>query len=372
MPAICHKYHPWVDKCIGLPCERRRSRTSIVQAKDSGCHRAPGSSILPNTTAIMLDNLRKHASSWLAKILIALLIIELRGVGRRRSDSPAAMSRCSPASRDKKSRWSEFRQHLPARDQRLSRQRGERITAQQAREAGLPDMVLEQLVNAALLDAHARRLGLSVDDETVTRRITESARVPGFGRQFRAARVSSNRRCASPISPRRRLLAQERSAADPRSSLSRPFGLTAEVPDTLLSAMNRYRNETRVIAHFTVGRKLRRRAHPDPSESALREYYENNSGCLPRAGDPRSRRARVDAASPRGPRQCDREEDVRADYEARRDQYNVPERRKSARSCSRTWRPRGKAMRRWNPARTSWMSPKQQGMSEDDTRTSAH
>jgi peptidyl-prolyl cis-trans isomerase D len=184
-------------------------------------------------------------------------------------------------------------------------------------------MVLEQLVNGALLDAHARRLGLSVDDETVTRRITDAPVFQDSEGNFSRARFEQALQFSNLSEAA--LLAQERSAAI-RGQLVETFGLTAEVPNTLLSAMNQYRNETRVIAHFSVGEGAVD-APADPSESALRTYYDNNTDAFLA---PETREVAVLELTPQA--LSDRidvnDDEVRADYEARQDQYNVPERRK--------------------------------------------
>jgi len=270
----------------------------------------------------MLDNLRKNASGWLAKILIGLLVISFAVWGVA-DQFTGGNEQVLASVEGQEIPLEQFRQTYQERINALSSQSGQRITTQQAREAGLPDMVLEQLVNGALLDAHARRLGLSVDDETVTRRITEAPVFQDSEGNFSRARFEQALQFSNLSEAA--LLAQERSAAI-RGQLVDTIGLTAEVPNTLLSAMNRYRNETRVIAHFSVGQDAID-APADPSESALRTYYENNTDAFLA---PETREVAVLELTPQA--LSDRidvsEDEVRADYEARQDQYNVPERRK--------------------------------------------
>ncbi len=269
----------------------------------------------------MLDSLRKHATSWLAKILIALLIVSFAVWGiadQITGGGEQVLARVDgqeiPLER--------FRTAYQQQINQLSRQRGERITAQQAREAGLPDQVLEQLVNAALLDAHARRLGLSIDEETVTRSITESPVFQDSEGNFSRATFEQALRFSNLSEGA--VLAQERSALI-RDQLLGSFAQLPEVPDTLVKAMNRYRNETRVISHFTVGADAVSEIG-EPDESALRRYYEEN-------GDeflaPETREVAVLDLTPQA--LADRvdvtDEQVRADYDARQEQYNRPEQR---------------------------------------------
>lgn len=309
----------------------------------------------------MLDNLRKNASGWLAKILIGLLVISFAVWGVA-DQFTGGNEQVLASVEGQEIPLEEFRQTYQERINALSRQSGQRITTQQAREAGLPDRVLEQLVNGALLDAHARQLDLSVDDETVTRRITDAPVFQdsegNFSRsRFEQALQFSNLSEAA-------LLAQERSAAI-RGQLVETIGLTAEVPDTLLSAMNRYRNETRVIAHFNVGEDSVD-VPTDPSESALRTYYENNTDAFLA---PETREVAVLELTPQA--LADRinvsEEDVRADYEARRDQYNVPERRKVRQIVFPDMAAAREGYEALESGKPFLEAAEQQGMSEDDT-----
>jgi peptidyl-prolyl cis-trans isomerase D len=341
---------------------RAAACTSIVPAKDAAATGRRDASYTPNTTAIMLDNLRKHASSWLAKILIALLIASFAVWGiadQITGGGEQVLARVDgqeiPLER--------FRNTYQQEINRLSRQRGERITAQQAREAGLPDMVLEQLVNAALLDAHARRLGLSVDNETITRRITESPVFQDSEGNFdrgifeQALRFSNLSEAA--------VLAQENRALI-REQLLGTIGQAPQVPATLVDAMNRYRYETRVIAHFTVGPEAVEDI-PEPSESALRNYHEENSDEFLA---PETREVAVLDVTPAA--LADRvdvtDDQVRADYEARQDEYNRPERREIQQIVFQDMASAREGYQELEAGKDFLEVAKQQDMSEDDTR----
>jgi len=269
----------------------------------------------------MLDNLRKNASSWLAKLLIALLIVSFAVWGiadQITGGGEQVLARVAGQEISLEQFRNTYRQQI----NRLSRQRGERITSEMARQAGLPDQVLDQLVNAALLDAHARELGLSIDEQTVSRSITESPVFQDSSGNFdraifeQALRFSGLSEAA--------VLSQERDALI-RQQVLGTIAEMPEVPETLLEAMNRYRNETRVIAHFSVGPDAVEEI-ADPSESALRSFYENNSDQFLA---PETREVAVLDVTPQA--LADRvdisDEQIRADYEARKQQYIRPERR---------------------------------------------
>ncbi len=269
----------------------------------------------------MLDNLRKSASGILAKILVALLIASFAVWGI--SDQITGGSDRVVASVEGRDvPLEQFQRAYQNQLNALSRQRGERITTQEAREAGLPDQVLEQLINGALLDVHARQLGLGISDEAVSQNIVEDPLFQDASGEFSRARLErvlqfSNLSEAA-------LLAQERSAIL-RGQIVDTIAQAPQVPDTLIAAMNRYRNETRTIAYFSVGPDAISE-RPEPTESNLRSYYEDNTDqfMAPETREvavldvtPQAIADRVDVSA----------DDVRADYEARRDQYVSPERR---------------------------------------------
>jgi len=310
----------------------------------------------------MLDSLRKHATSWLAKILIALLIVSFAVWGiadQITGGGEQVLARVDGQEISLEQFRTTYQQQINA----LSRQRGERITAQEAREAGLPDQVLEQLVNAALLDAHARRLGLSVDEQTVTRSITESPVFQDSEGNFSRAIFEQALRFSNLSEGA--VLSQERSALI-RDQLLGTFAQLAEVPGTLVKAMNRYRNETRVISHFTVGADAVDEI-AEPDESALRRYYEEN-------GDqflaPETREVAVLNLTPQA--LADRvdvtDEQVRADYEARQDQYNRPERREIQQIVFPDMAAAQEGYQALEGGKDFLEVAKQQGMSEDDTK----
>jgi len=310
----------------------------------------------------MLDNLRKNASGWLAKILIGLLIVSFAVWGLA-DQFTGGHDQVLAQVEDQQIPLEQFRSAYQNQISALSRQRGERITTEQAREAGLPEMVLDQIINGALLDAHARQLGLSVDEETVSRSIVESPVFQDSSGEF--SRAIFERALQFSHLSEAALLAQERSAMI-RDQIVATIAEAPAVPDTLVSAMNRYRNETRVIAHFSVGPEAISE-RPEPTESKLRSYYENNSDAFLA---PETREVAVLDVTPEtlAGRVDVNEEDVRADYEARRDQYNTPERREIQQIIFPDMAAAQKGYEALQSGKDFLEVAQQQGMSEGDTR----
>jgi len=310
----------------------------------------------------MLDNLRKSASGILAKILVALLIASFAVWGI--SDQiTGGGDRVVASVEGRDIPLEQFQRAYQNQLNALSRQRGERITTQEAREAGLPDQVLEQLINGALLDVHARQLGLGISDEAVSQNIVQDPLFQDASGEFSRARLErvlqfSNLSEAA-------LLAQERSAIL-RGQIVDTIAQAPQVPDTLVAAMNRYRNETRTIAYFSVGPDAISE-RPEPTESNLRSYYEDNTDqfMAPETREvavldvtPQAIADRVDVSA----------DDVRADYEARRDQYVSPERREIQQIVFPDMTSARKGYQALQAGQDFLQVAQRQGMSESDTQ----
>ena len=111
----------------------------------------------------MLEALRTAAGTWVAKLLLLLLVRELRRLGHfgpAWSTASAAMRSSPPAAR--RFRRTSTGSPTTGRLSVLSQQFGTRLTREQAKALGIDDQVLAQLVAGAVLDEQARKLGLGL------------------------------------------------------------------------------------------------------------------------------------------------------------------------------------------------------------------
>src|SRR5690606_6372619 len=114
----------------------------------------------------MLENLRRGATGWVAKIFLGLLILSFAVWGVAdvfTGYNEGALARVGE--RDITS--DEFQRALQLEISLLARQIGRRPTLEQARAFGLDQRVLSRLVGSAAVDAHAEELRLSITDEAV-------------------------------------------------------------------------------------------------------------------------------------------------------------------------------------------------------------
>ncbi len=132
----------------------------------------------------MLQSLRKHASGFVAKLLMALLIVSFgiwgiadvfRGFGSQTLATIGSTELTVP----------EFRQLYQERLQQISQQIKRGVAPDQARALGIPDQLLSEQLSEAALDDRATRL----EARAFGRRVGEAHPAePGLLRSLRRVR----------------------------------------------------------------------------------------------------------------------------------------------------------------------------------------
>ncbi len=116
----------------------------------------------------MIQSLQKFSQSKIAKIflaVVALSFVAFFGGGNffRPHDPTATIAEIGPLAI---SRF-DFTQKVREQTQRIANETGENLTTEQLLESGLPQMVLNHMIQETLLNLEADNLGLVVSDETV-------------------------------------------------------------------------------------------------------------------------------------------------------------------------------------------------------------
>lgn len=205
----------------------------------------------------------------------------------------------------------------------LSARAGQRITGSQAKALGLPQQVLQGLIQDAALDYEAKMLGLGLSGEGLRSNITATEVFQDSSGKFSPDKYQQflQRIGYSALG-----FEQEFKGDLIRRQIQTMFSTSGVVPKPLLDAYNRYVNEQRVIAYFTLG-AASAGAIEAPSEDALKTFYEDRKTQFMA---PELRKVSVLAITPQTV--ADRikvpEEEVKAQYGAEPANYAVPERRK--------------------------------------------
>lgn len=273
----------------------------------------------------MLQAIRTRAGSIIVKVLFGLLIISFGFWGiYTRSDYFQGHSPDTVIATvgDRNIRAEELQQALEPALERLRAQLGTAIDTQQVKQLGILDSLLDQLINRALLDQEAQRLGLEASDELVRSAIFDN---PAFktpdGRfdraQFQQVLMMNHLTEDQLIERLRRDI--------PRSDLLQAITVGVEVPRPVVDAVYRYRAEKRIadIVAFPVAAA----ADPgQPSEEALTKFYEAHPDSF-RA--PEYRAFTVAGLAPADVTKPGSipEDKIKQEYDQRKAEFELPERR---------------------------------------------
>ena len=206
--------------------------------------------------------------------------------------------------------------------QRLGRQFRTVISPEQARAAGLDQRVVSDLVTEAVMAEEARKLGLSVSDQTIARSIMENPAFQGSDGQFNRALFDQALRN---ISLSEAGFVQEQRAAMARLHLAEAVAGDVNVPVAAREALHRHANERRAASYLVLTPAMAGEV-PAPTNEQLQGFFEERKGAF-RAPEYRALAVMtLDAAALAKPDAVS-DADARQRYEQQKAQYGTPERR---------------------------------------------
>ena len=216
----------------------------------------------------------------------------------------------------------QFRQLYSERLQQLGRQLGRPITLDQARQMGLDQQLVGQLIGEATIDERVKALRLGISDAEMRRRITTSPEFLGPTGQFDPTlfdmRLRQNQTTEQRfVNDQRRLLLRRQLAGTVLNG--------TQLPKAAMDAAERYQNEQRSIEYVLLDRAQAGEI-PEPTPEVLAKYFEERK-VLFRA--PEYRKIVVLPLLP-GEQSAWIEisdDDLKRAYETRRARYLTPERR---------------------------------------------
>lgn len=270
----------------------------------------------------MLDTLRRGAGNWLAKGLLGLLVIAFaiwgvadvfRGYGQ---GSLATVGKTEIG-------LEQFQNAYQNEMNQISAQIGRRLTPDQARMFQVENRVLSRLVGTAALDTQAKSLGLGLSEKSVVEAIRTDPTFFGIDGKFsKPAFDQATRQLglseAGYIALRRR--------EDVREQLTDGVLAGAVVPSLLVEQLHQFNDETRAIEFATIDADKTIKV-PEPTDAQLQAYYDQNKRQFM---TPAYRKVALlmltrDLVKPKI---AVSDEDAKAAYEAEKDKYNTPERRR--------------------------------------------
>ncbi|MCO5072798.1 MAG: SurA N-terminal domain-containing protein [Rhizobiaceae bacterium] len=270
----------------------------------------------------MLDSLRKAASTWVAKLLLLLLVGSfavwgvsgqlINGIG---NNDVITAGGTSVSGLD-------YRLAYDRQISVLSQQFGTRLTREQATALGITNQVLAQLVAGAVLDEQARKLGLGVSRERVASLTAEDAAFRGPDGRFDRNQFDYVLRQVG-MRPEDYLRNREQVAVRQQIVEAVSDGLKA--PDTFLRAVALYQGEDRTVEFIALPKSL---VEPieDPSADVLAKWFDERKASY---GAPEYRKISYIKLEPEdiADESAITDEAVAKDYEANKARYTTPEQR---------------------------------------------
>ncbi len=216
----------------------------------------------------MMEALRQGAKGWVAKVLLGLLIASFAVWGI--TDVFRGFQNADLVTVGEQKISSEtFRRDLNLSIQQFKNQTGTTLTLEDARKLGLDRQVLDRMIAQASLDAQGSRLGIAVSEQAVASSIQKQKIFQDTKGAFDVARF---RNLLQQNGMTEEGYVQSEKETLLRTSLSSVADGNITLPRTMLSALTRYRDETRDgrYVSFTVSEA----DVPQPTEADLQKQYE--------------------------------------------------------------------------------------------------
>jgi peptidyl-prolyl cis-trans isomerase D len=204
----------------------------------------------------------------------------------------------------------------------MSSQAGRSLSLQEARALGLDRRVMERLIGGAAVDAHARALHLAIGDTAILDEIMKDPAFKDPSGNFSPALFQQTLQAMGINEQGYIDSLRERNL---RRQILSTVGKVAAGPDVLVTALNNFNGATRTLRYVLVPQSAAGTI-PDPTDEDLKRYYDNHRG---KFTQPEYRKIGVLAVTPETVKNevQIKDSDVRAAFEARKDQLGTPEKR---------------------------------------------
>jgi len=270
----------------------------------------------------MLDAIRRGSTGWLAKILLAVLVFSFAIWGV--ADVFTGWGRGSIAKVGERDiRVEDFQRAFQNELRTISDRSGRRISAEDARAAGLDNRILSQLMAGAAVSEHADELNLAVSDAELLDALKKDPVFAGPDGSF--SRIGFEDSLYRAGFTEKSYLAIRRND-ELRQQVTDALTKAVVTPQSLIDVANTWQGETREVEYFTIDAD-KVITVPEPDEAQIKETYEKNKS---RFMAPEYRKLSILVLSPDElKKQMDvSEEEIASSYADTKNRYDVPERRR--------------------------------------------
>ncbi len=271
----------------------------------------------------MLESLRSFVGSWVAKILLGLLVISFAAWGVTGSVLTGGDSYTVATVGETKVSVSDYLSTYNRNLLEVQRQANQRLTRDQARIFGVENRTMSNVVSFAVMDEFARLQGLALSEDTLARMIAENRAFHDstgkFSREtFRQAVYQAQMRESDFIA--------SQNASAIRSQLAQAFATGQVLPKVFSKSIATYIGEERKFSYIKVTQKMAGEP-PAPTTSDLKSYFDDNKATYKA---PEYRKIVVLKLEPAdiADEKSVSDDDIAKDYEERKTSYHEPEKRR--------------------------------------------
>jgi peptidyl-prolyl cis-trans isomerase D len=270
----------------------------------------------------MLNSLRNAAGTWVAKLLLVILVLSFAVWGISGSMLGVIGGNAVVTAGGTTVPAVEYRLAYDRQINVLSQQFGQRLTREQATALGIDNQVLGQLVAGAVLDEQARTLGLGLSKDRLASLTAEDPAFRGPDGKFSRQQFDYVLR---EIGMRAEDYFNNRAQVAVRQQIVEAVSDGLEAPDTFLRAVALYRGEDRTAEYIVLPKELVEPVEP-PSDQVLTAWFEENRANY---AAPEYREISYVKLEPEdiADESAISDEQVAADYEQNKARYTTPETR---------------------------------------------
>lgn len=270
----------------------------------------------------MLETLRSAAGTWVAKLLLMLLVVSFavwgisgqlhNGLGTHPLITAGGTSVTA----------TEYRLAYDRQINVLSQRFGQRLTRDQATAFGVDNMVLAQLVSGAVLDEQARKLGLGLSKDRIASLTAEDPAFHGQDGKFNRQQFDY---VLGQIGMRPEDYFENRAQVAIRQQIVEAVADGIKAPDTFLRAVSLYNGEDRTAEYLALPRSLVETVEA-PADAVLSAWFDERKK---QYSAPEYRKIAYVKLEPAdiADDSAITDEQVRADYEKNKARYTTPETR---------------------------------------------
>lgn len=217
----------------------------------------------------MLTLLRNAAGTWVAKLLLLLLVLSFAVWGISGQITGGFGSHVVSVGKTRVS-VNDYRLAYDRQIQQFSQQFGRPVTREQAQAFGIDQMVLAQLVAGAALDEQAREMRLGLSRDRLAALTAEDPAFHGANGRFDRNQFEWVLRQVG-MSPNDYLINRGQVAV--RQQIVEAVSDGMQAPDTLLRAVSLYSGEDRTVEYLVLPRSLVEPVEA-PSQEELAKWFE--------------------------------------------------------------------------------------------------